>query len=115
MSDSIRRKLHLESRKVLHHERGEVPIFSQGEKVLFVQSVDIGLGILVDDNRGDDDRSTFVGSTDAVDGETSGKTGDRSEERLECFCEVMGDEVLVYLMYISVGPSTDGNSSPVSL
>ena len=38
-----------------------------------------------------------VRSAQSVDGETTGKTGDRIEERLERFRQVMRDEILVDL------------------
>lgn len=49
MSDSIRRELHLVLREVLHHQGSQVTIFSKREEVLLVQSVDVGLGVFVND------------------------------------------------------------------
>lgn len=49
MSDSIGCELHLECREMLHHQRGKVSIFAQGEEVLLVQSIDVGFGVFVDD------------------------------------------------------------------
>lgn len=69
--NGIRSEFHLESREMLHHERGEVSIFSEREQVLLMECVDVRLGVLIDDQRGDDDRSTFVRRSDTVDGETS--------------------------------------------
>ncbi len=50
MSNSVGCKLHLESREMLHHQRGEVSIFSQREQVLLVKCIDVVFGILVDDD-----------------------------------------------------------------
>jgi hypothetical protein len=67
----IGRKLHLEGGEMLHHQRGKVSIFTQGEQVLLVQSVDVRLRILVDDSARDDDRTTLVRRSDSIDTETS--------------------------------------------
>lgn len=39
MSDGIRSELHLERREVLHHDCGQVTIFTEMEQILLVQSV----------------------------------------------------------------------------
>jgi hypothetical protein len=51
VGDGVGRELHLVGREVLHHERREVTVFTEREEVLLVQSVDIVLGVLVNDNR----------------------------------------------------------------
>lgn len=76
VGDGVWRKLHLERRKVFHHQRGQVTIFTEGEQVLFVKRVDVDLGVFVNDPRRDDNRSTLVGCTDSVNTETTGKTCD---------------------------------------
>jgi hypothetical protein len=97
VSDSIGRKFHLESGKVLHHQCREVSIFTQREKVLLVEGVHVRLGILVDDPAGNDDWPTLVGSSDSVDTETSRKTSDGTEQALKSFGKVVGNVVLVDL------------------
>lgn len=67
MRNGIRSELHFHSWEMLHHESCEVSIFSQGEEILLVQGIHIGFGIFVNNDRRDDDRSTFVGGTNAVD------------------------------------------------
>lgn len=47
MSDGIRCELHLECREMLHHKCREVPIFSEGEEILLVESIDIRLRVFV--------------------------------------------------------------------
>jgi hypothetical protein len=97
MRHGIRTELGLELREVLHQERRQEPILSQTEQVLLMEGVDVGLGVLLDDTVRDDDRATFVGGTDAVERETTGKTGDRTEERFEGLGEMVRDVVLVDL------------------
>lgn len=97
MSNGVWRKLHLEGREVLHHERGEVTIFTEREQVLLVERVDIDLRVFVNDPGRNDDRPSLVGRTDSVDTETTGKTGDGSKETFERLGQVMRDVVFVNL------------------
>ena len=62
-----------------------------------MQCVDVGLGIFVDDERGDDYRATFVGGADAIDRKTAGKTRNGAEKGLEGFGEMVRDIVLIDL------------------
>ena len=72
VSDGVWTKFRLERWEVLHDECRQKTILSEREEILFVQSVNVGLGILVDDQRGDDDWTTFVRRSDTVDRETTG-------------------------------------------
>jgi hypothetical protein len=82
---------------MLHQQGRQIPILSKREQVLLVQRIDIGLGVLVNDAVGDDDGTTFVGGTDAVEGETTGKTGDRAEQAFEGLGEMVREVVFVDL------------------
>ena len=101
VGDGIRRELHLECRKVLHHQRSKISVLSKREQVLLVQSVDVGLGVFFDDHGGDDDRPAFVCGSNPINRETTGKTGDRAEKRLEGFGQVVRDVVFVDLRFSS--------------
>lgn len=76
IAQGVRGKLHLEGREVFHHQGRKVSILSKGEQVLFVKSVDVGFGIVVDNSLGDDDRSSFIRCPKSVQTETTGKTSD---------------------------------------
>ena len=89
MGDSIRIELGTECREVLQHKRCQETIFSERQQVLLVQRIDVGLRILLYDAVGDDDGSTLIGGTNAVHGETSRKTGDRTEQTLERLGQVV--------------------------
>ena len=97
MRKGVGGKLGPERREVLEKESGEVTIFTKRQQVLLVQGVNIGLRILLDDAIGDDDRPSLVSCTNPVHGETSGKTGDGPEERLESFGQMVRDVVFVDL------------------
>ena len=66
-----------------------------------MQRINVGLGVFVNDDGGDDDGPALVGCADAVDGKAAGETGDGAKEGFKGFGEVVRDEVLVYL-YVSV-------------
>lgn len=89
MSDSVWRKLHLEGREVLHHQSGQVSIFTEGEQVFLVQRVDVDFGIFVDNPGRDDDGSTLVGRTNSINTETTGQTGDGTEKTFERLSQVV--------------------------
>lgn len=95
--DGVRGEFRLEGREVLHHERGEETIFTKGEQVLLVERVDHVLRVFIDDTTRDDDRTTLVGGTDAVHGETTGQTGDGAKQTLEGLGQVVRNVVLVDL------------------
>jgi hypothetical protein len=67
------------------------------DRVYSLKGVDSVLRVVHDDAVGDEERFVGVGSSKSVHGETSRKTGDGSEERLEGLGEMMGDVVLVDL------------------
>ena len=48
-----------------------------------MKGIDVGFGVFVDDAVRDDDRASFVGSTDAEKSETTGQASDRAEQALE--------------------------------
>ena len=78
---------------MLEQERGEVAVLAEAEQVLLVQRVDVVLGVVVDDEVGDDQRPALVGRADAEEGEAAGQASDRAEERLERLGEVVADVV----------------------
>lgn len=65
-SDRICTKLGLERGEMFHQERRQETIFSEREQILLVQRIDVGLRVLVDYTVRDDDRSSFVGSTNPI-------------------------------------------------
>ena len=97
MRNCIRSELEPVRWEMLHQERCQITIFTEREQVLLVQSINIAFCIVVDNAIGDDDRATFVGSTDPVHRETSGQTRHGAEQALERLRQVVGDVVLVDL------------------
>ena len=97
MCDRVWCELGAERREVLQQQRRQETILSERQQVLLVQGIDVRLCVLLDDTVRDDDRSALVGGTNAVHGETSGKTRHRAEQTLEGLRQVVGDVVLVNL------------------
>jgi hypothetical protein len=89
MRDSIWRELHLESREKLHHQRGEISIFSKREEILLVQCIDNAFRVGVDNSVGDDQGSAFISSPDAIHAEAARQASDGAEEALESLGKVM--------------------------
>lgn len=83
--------------EILQDQCREVSIFTEKQQVFEMERVDSVLRVLVNDLIRDEERLVRVRSAQSVDGETTGKTGDRIEERLERFRQVMRDEILVDL------------------
>ena len=46
---SVGSEFHLKSGKVFHHECRQIPIFTEREQVLLMKRINIGLGVLIDD------------------------------------------------------------------
>ena len=67
------------------------------QQVLHMQRVHPIFRVILDDLVGDEERFVGVCGSKSIHSETTGKTGDRSEETLECLGQVMGDEVFVDL------------------
>ena len=82
---------------MLHEERGEETVFTEREKILLVERVNVAFGVFVDDPVGDDDRTTLVSRADTIERETPGKTGNRTKEGLERLGKVVRDVVFVNL------------------
>lgn len=78
---------------MLEEKRGQVAVLAETEQVLLVERVDVVLGVVVDDEIGDDERPALVRRADAEEGEAARQTGDGTEERLERFGEVVADVV----------------------
>ena len=97
MCESVGGEFSTEGREVLEQESSQVTIFTKRQQVLLVQSINVWLGVLLDNSVGDDDRPSLVSSSNPVHGETTGKTGHGTEERLESFRKMMGDVILVDL------------------
>ena len=53
---------------MLHRKSGQESIFSKREQILLVEGINVGFGILFDVLFGNDDGTTFVCSTNAVEG-----------------------------------------------
>lgn len=62
-----------------------------------MECIHVGLCIFVYDTAGDDDRSAFVCSSNAIQRETAGQAGDRAKETFKCLREMVRDVILVYL------------------
>ena len=97
MRHRIGNEFRLEGREMLHEERGEETIFTEREKILLVERVNVAFGVFVDDPVGDDDRTTLVSRADTIERETPGKTGNRTKEGLERLGKVVRDVVFVNL------------------
>ena len=82
---------------MLEEQCREVSIFTEMEQVLHVQSVDTVLRVVPDDLVTDEERLVGIGGTEAIQGETTGQTSDRTEQRLERLGHVVRDEVFVDL------------------
>lgn len=61
---------------MFHQQRGRESIFAEGEQVLLVQGIYIIIRIFINYTVGDDERSAFIISADAVQGEATRKTRD---------------------------------------
>lgn len=57
---------------MLHQERRQETIFTEGEVILLMQRANVGLSILFDNS------VTLVSCSDTIKTETSGKTSDRT-------------------------------------
>jgi hypothetical protein len=94
----LRTEHHLAPRERPEHEGSEVAVFSEKEEVLLVQRVDDVLRVVLDDvgigEDGDPVAIAALRSLDAVHWETTGKTGDTAEHRLESLSEMVRDVVL---------------------
>jgi hypothetical protein len=90
MSNSVRAELCLEGRKMLHQERSQEAIFSEGKKVLLMQGVNIGIGILFNNSSRDDDGTTLVSCSDTIQSETPRQASDRAKlsKAFERWCEM---------------------------
>lgn len=93
----ISHELGLMPREVLQDQGREVSIFSEMKQVLHVQSVDPILRVVVNDLVGDEERLVRVRSAQSVDRETTGQTGNGTEQRLEGLGQMVRDEVFVDL------------------
>jgi hypothetical protein len=99
MGDSVRGKLHPESREMFHHDCRKRSIFAKMQQVLLVQRVDNPLRVIIDDEVGDDKTAAFIGGTDAINAEPNGKTGNRPEQRFEGFGKMVRDVVFINLQW----------------
>ena len=89
----------LVSREVLEHESSQVSVFTKIQQILQVKRVDAVLRVVVDDLVRHEQWLVGVGRAESVHRETTGKTGDRPEERFESLGKVVRDEVLVDLRH----------------
>lgn len=64
-----------------------------------MQCVDVTIRVFVDDAIGDDNRSTLVSGANTVQRETTRKTSHGSEQTFESLRQVMGNVILVDLLY----------------
>jgi hypothetical protein len=97
MRNSIRTKLGLERREMLHQQRRQIPIFTQRKQIPLMQCIHVRFCVFVDDPVRNDDGTTFVCCAYAVERETSWKTRHGAEEGFESFREMMRDVVFVDL------------------
>jgi hypothetical protein len=56
---------------VLGHQRREIPIFTQRQKILLVQRVDIAIAVLGENSVGDDQGLAFISSAETIHRETA--------------------------------------------
>ena len=93
----ITNELRLVRREMLQQQRRQVTIFTEVQQVLHVQCVDAVLRVVLDDLVADEQRLVRVRGTKTVERETTGQTGDGTEETFERFGHVVGNEVLIDL------------------
>lgn len=67
------------------------------QQVLHVQCIDAILRVVLDELVGDDERLVRVWGANAIEGETTGQTGNGAEQAFKGLRHVMRDEVLVDL------------------
>jgi hypothetical protein len=72
-------------------------IFTEKEQILLVESIDVGMSILVDDTVRDVDGPTLVRGSDPIERETTWKTGDGTEQALESLRQVVWYVVFINL------------------
>lgn len=72
----VRSELGLEGGEMFHQQCRQESIFAEGEQILLVQGVYVIIRIFINYTVGDDERSAFVSSADAVKGEATRKTRD---------------------------------------
>jgi len=66
MCDRVGRELRLKGGEMLEEQSRQVTILTKREQVLLMEGIDVGLGVLLDDAVGDDDRTTLIRSTDSI-------------------------------------------------
>ena len=97
MRNSMRTELCLERREMFHQECSQEAIFTEGEKVLLMQGVNVGLGVLFNDSVRDNDRTTLVGCSDTIKSEASGQTSDRAKQAFKSFRQVVRNVIFIHL------------------
>jgi len=66
MCDRVGRELRLKGGEVLEEQSCQVTIFTKRKQVLLMEGINVGLGVLLDDAVGDDDRTALIRSTDSI-------------------------------------------------
>jgi hypothetical protein len=97
MRNSVRAELCLEGREMLHQECRQEAIFTKGEQILLMQGVNVGLSVLFNNSARDDDGTTLVSCSDAIESEAPGQTSDRAKQTFESFRKVVRDIIFVHL------------------
>lgn len=85
MGNGVRDELCLERREVSHQQSRQITIFTQREQILFVQGVYVPFRVVIDDPVGNNDRASFIGSTNTIEGKATWETSHRAEQALEGF------------------------------
>ena len=99
----VSNELSLEIREMLEQKCGQVTIFTKMQQILHVQSIHTILRVVLDELVRYEQRLVGVGGTETVERETTGQTGDGTEQTLERLGHVVGDEVLVDLHHRNEG------------
>ena len=73
------------------------------QEILHVQRIDTVLGVVLDNLVADEERLVRIRGAETVERETTGQTGDGTEQTLESLGHVMRDEVFVDLHHRNEG------------
>jgi len=76
MCNSMRAELRLERGEVLHQECRQETIFTEGEQILLMQGVNIGVSVLFDNSIRNDYGTAFVSCSDTIESKAPRQASD---------------------------------------
>ena len=66
MRDRVGCELRLEGGEMFEEQGRQVTIFTEREQVLLMEGINVGLGVVLDDAVGDDNRTALIRSSDSI-------------------------------------------------